>query len=374
MINQEIKLEEVLLSYKWGEECLEQIINEIKFLKADKYIIVTDDSVYNLHGNELYESLSSTYPVLVLSSPPGENHKNLETLFRYINSALAWGATRKTVVVTLGGGVPGNIGGLLASLLFRGIRLVHIPTTLIALADSVLSLKQAINGKSAKNLIGAFYVPTIILGDLAYLKTLSLEELKSGLCETVKNTLAIFPQDQEKIREYLPLALDKDSEALRVIFQLSLAAKLHVMAEDKYEKKRALILEYGHTIGHAIELEVAQLGEGRRISHGEAVAIGMLTAAELSSSLKCLDDKGRKSHFELLEPLSIKPHLPPGVSSGALIERMKSDNKRGYINLKEDELGLILLERLGSPKGLMDCPITPVETKQVLSILEQMEA
>lgn len=154
-----IAFEDISIPFLWGTNCIDEIVHKISNIKADRYVLVTDDKIKDLYGDMLTELLKRNKPVLILSSPTGEKYKNISTLMNYINRSLDWGITRQTLIITLGGGIPGNIGGLLASLLFRGIRLIHIPTTLVAIFDSIISLKQAINGNNAKNLIGTFYIP-----------------------------------------------------------------------------------------------------------------------------------------------------------------------------------------------------------------------
>src|SRR5215210_990441 len=167
----------------YGHDCLSEICEKLAALEADRFLIVTDERVRSLYGAELAVALKRLAPSLMLIAAPGEGSKNLEILLNHAERAVAWGATRRSVLVTLGGGVPGNLGGLLAALLFRGIRLVHIPTTLIGAMDSVISLKQAVNSRLGKNLFGTFYPPTAVMTDTCVFQTLPAREIRAGICE-----------------------------------------------------------------------------------------------------------------------------------------------------------------------------------------------
>jgi 3-dehydroquinate synthase/2-deoxy-scyllo-inosose synthase len=291
----------------------------------------------------------------------------------YLEAALSWGVTRKSLIITLGGGIPGNIGGLLASLLFRGIRFVHIPTTVVGMFDSVLSLKQAINGSKAKNLIGVFSKPQAIFGDLTLLRSLSKEHMRSGLCETIKNALSISPEDLEPLRTLLVKMMQGDIAATKEIFQMNVDAKLKVMRDDKFEKKRAVVLEYGHTLGHAIEICIARQNLPISISHGEAVGIGMVAAAEISAKLGCLNRKAVDLHYEYLNMIGSPVKIPAELSLEEVLKSMLFDNKRGYIQIRENEIAMVLLKELGLPQGNLNCPLVPVAKEIVLETLQELQ-
>lgn len=176
-----------------GHGVLDEVATILLDMEADRYFVVTDDTVREIVGTVIAQKLNRTVPTLLVSQPPGEEHKTLSTLSRYVDAALSFGVTRQSVVVAVGGGVPGNVAGLLAGLLFRGVRLAHFPTTVIAACDSVLSAKQAVNTAHAKNMIGLYHPPEVIVIDLAVLAGNSRRDLRSGTCETVKNALCSLP-------------------------------------------------------------------------------------------------------------------------------------------------------------------------------------
>lgn len=362
----ELKYQDVTIPYFWGQFCLENIVGKINEFDADKYLIITDSTVENLYGNKLLALLSSSKQVKLLSFPPGEKFKTIDTVTHFLEEGLKWGITRRSIVIALGGGIPGNLGGLVASLLYRGIRLIQIPTTSIAMFDSVLSLKQAVNSNLSKNSIGSFYIPTAIITDLDFLKTLPLSEAKSGLCETIKNVLAITPESYNELKLHLKKSLEGDYECLNYIFSSSINAKNKVMKLDKYEKNKALVLEYGHTVGHALEM-ILSADSNFRITHGEAVALGMILEAEISNQLGYLSRAEVSKHYELLNEINVSTKIPGNINAETICAALKYDNKRGYLNPTDDEATMILLEKLGNPLTTNGFPLINIS----LSILKE---
>lgn len=372
MKEQQILFEDVRFPFFTGVNCTEEIFSKIAALSYGKIVIVTDDTVLSLVGQQLATYLERASKVLLLSFPAGEHSKCFATVTNYLEKVLTWGADRSTLFVCLGGGIPGNVGGLCAALLFRGVRFVHFSTTLVGLFDSVLSLKQAVNASMAKNTVGTFHVPTAVFGDLALFHTLSQRDIRSGVCESIKNTLCLCPHLLSEMPAVLQKALAYDTEAFLALEESSILAKTQVMQHDKFEKHAALALEYGHTTGHAIELAHARVTKDS-ISHGEAVGIGMLVAADVARALGVLSEGCYDAHTQLLEAVSIRRSLPQGVTADTLIQYMLKDNKRGHISLKEDELGMVLLRDLGDVLGPKDKPIVSVPIQVVHTILKIYE-
>lgn len=355
-----------------GDNCVEEVCAKLCGLEADRYIIVTDDRVKDMYGVNLAAVLNRNRPTTILSAPSGEEGKNLKSLVSYAERAIQWGATRRTVVVTLGGGVPGNLGGLLAALLFRGIRLVHMPTTLIGMLDSVISFKQSVNSSFGKNLIGTFYRPLMILADTQTLKTLPAREIRAGVCEVIKNAVAIHPHIIERLLDILNPDCKYRSADFRFLLETSLAAKMEVMVADPCERGRGLILEYGHTIGHAIELADSCGNGGQRISHGEAVGIGMLGAAQIANLLTGLEDSAVAVHHELLLRAGACRNLPVRIHPEEVMRVLMFDNKRGYRQPRAGNIDMILLYKLGIPSGELDMPLTSVPLSNVRDVIESL--
>lgn len=361
--------------FLWGEDCLDGAIERLRAMDGDLYILVTDPTVDALHGRSLREALQPYRPVLTLVvDPPGEAGKTLETLSRFADRAFAAGATRRSVVVTVGGGVPGNVGGLLAAMLFRGIRLVHIPTTLIGMFDSVVSLKQAVNTPRGKNLLGAYYRPEMVLADVAMLATLPPSQVRSGLCEVIKNALAIDPAAIPDLEARLSPDCRLSREDAVWLLEFSLRSKARVMEDDPRERSRGVVLEYGHTVGHAIELAHNQLCPGAGISHGEAVAVGMLVAAEVAARLGLLPPDAVATHYRLVERIGAHKTLPSGVAPQRVLELVHFDNKRGYRSLDSTHVAMILLRDLGSPAEQAAQPLTAVPRTLLAAVVEDFAA
>ncbi|WP_243795013.1 2-deoxy-scyllo-inosose synthase [Saccharopolyspora gloriosae] len=368
----EVELGGLELPYYFGSGCMDEIAEKIEELGADKIFIVTDAEVLRLHGDKLLFALGNRTPVVVLSGQPGESLKSLERLALHIEQVLRDGATRRSLVVSFGGGVPGNLAGVVASLLFRGVRLVHIPTTTVSAMDSVLSLKQAINSPFGKNHIGSYYRPVGIYADVSLFETLPSRELRSGLGEMSKNCLAILPELIEPMKKILASGDFGGVETLLWLLDASIRAKCLVTREDPHEKGAGLALEYGHTVGHAIELLDHRQRGNVAISHGEAVALGMLVAARVSRARGWLSQAKVDTHDDIVAGLGVAPCLPDGVSGDEILRLIKDDNKRGYLPVGPDEAPFVLLRELGVPAVTGTLPLVPVGFAEVAAALEEL--
>ncbi|WP_016908914.1 2-deoxy-scyllo-inosose synthase [Streptomyces xiaopingdaonensis] len=336
-------------------------------LDADRFVLVADTGLPEELMQAVELNLGTVAPTTVVRARAAESEKNLTALDRIAEQALESGITRRSVVVALGGGVVGNLAGLLAALLFRGIRLVHMPTTLLGMSDSVLSLKQAVNSSCGKNHLGTFHAPVMVWNDLDFLRTLPADEIRSALCETIKNVLGIVPEHYDEVASLLRTDADYTPEVLGRFIDLCVDAKSAVMRSDHQEKGEALILEYGHTTGHAAELLT-----GGRFRHGYAIGVGMLAAARMSRRLGVLDLSDEHAHRELLERNGAPTQLPPGLLTDALVEVVRRDNKRGYLPGTPGTLDYILLEAPGRahrPGGRM---ITQVDEETVRAGIESV--
>ncbi|WP_407873146.1 2-deoxy-scyllo-inosose synthase [Paenibacillus sp. P36] len=324
-----------------GEGILGQVTEWLNPFEVDKYMIISDSGVPHpivAQTMAAFEKAGTTY---LLTFPPGEKNKNLITIENLCRKALALGADRRTVIVALGGGVSGNVAGMVAGMLCRGLPLIHIPTTLIAASDSVLSLKQGVNLDQGKNILGFFYTPRVVCVELSFLHSLPAREIRSGLCELVKNLLAILPEQIDTYRKLLRPSSTYRMEELQQFIEFCIEAKMTVMQDDPYEKNHAVVLEYGHTIGHAVEL----LGNGD-YSHGESIAFGMLCMSTVSKWLGLLTENEVDLHHELLELIGANV-IPPSSWIPDIEKYMLRDNKKGYRRYVPGKTGLVLLNGLG---------------------------
>ncbi len=348
-----------------GVRCMDKIISNLRELSASSYHLITDRTVSQLHAGILFEQLSTQTPASLWVIDNGESFKSLETVEYLAREMVKGGIDRGSVIVAVGGGVIGNLSGLTAALLFRGIRFVHVPTTLIAAADSVASLKQAVNLSVGKNLLGCFHKPTAVLIDLNFLRTLPSTQIRSGMYEIIKNALTVATENIPLLESGLKQDANYSDTELMVIVEAGLLAKQKVMKADKCERKEALVFEYGHTVGHAIELAA----EGR-VPHGEAVGLGMIVAAEVASRLGRLSEADRSLHHRLLRRNGLTVRLPVGVTVAAVMALVRMDNKRGYVCTRPDQVAMILLDGLGVPAGPIGRPLILVDASLIQSCIE----
>lgn len=363
----ELCLGSVKFPFYLSTDALDSAIDRLLDLSASRYLVVADSNVAPLYGKDIVERLSKSAQADLLTHEAGEQYKTYEQVGSLMDTAFKLGADRASVVVAVGGGVTGNMAGLMAALMFRGIRLVHVPTSLIAMLDSVFSLKQAINATVGKNMIGTFYSPIEVLADLSVLRTLPRREMLAGMCEVVKNAVAIRPSMTDFLREGLNPHSMYDDQFLRPVIAESLAAKAMVVQEDEQERYAGMALEYGHTVGHA--LEYTALGH---ISHGEAIGLGMLVAAEVSRRMGHLDAATADLHRELLSRAGAMCSVPAGIDLDEVARRLCFDNKRGYLALGKDTYAMVLLEGAGRPLWTGNRPLVEVPGPLVREVLAEL--
>ncbi len=289
---------------------------------SDKLVIITDPTVKSLYGSTLKQGLTSNgFKVIILEVPEGEEQKSLETAGRLYHELTDFYAERTTPILALGGGVIGDLAGFVAATYLRGVPLIQIPTTLLAQGDSSIGGKVAVNHGLLKNKIGAFYQPRLTISDISTLKTLSPRELSDGLAEIIKHGVILDGEFFSYLEENLDKIKSLDDRVLETIVFRSAKIKAEVVEKDELDLGLRNILNYGHTIGHAIEW-VSEL----KVWHGEAVAIGMLVAARISNKLGILD----KNEVIRLKNLVTRAGLPteiPSLQLERLIQAMKHDKK-----------------------------------------------
>ena len=247
-----------------------------KYLAGPDCLIVTNETVGPLHLETLYKNLPDESAVVSL--PDGEEHKTLGNAAAILDELVASQANRDATIVALGGGVVGDIAGFAAACYMRGIAFIQVPTTLLAQVDSSVGGKTGVNHSQGKNLIGAFHQPRLVLIDTDTLTTLPDRELKAGLAEIIKYGAIADLEFFSWLEGNMSELLGRNRDALVFAIRRSCELKAEIVAEDEREAGRRAILNFGHTFGHAIE---RSLGYGEWL-HGEAVAAGMLMAAELS--------------------------------------------------------------------------------------------
>jgi 3-dehydroquinate synthase len=289
--------------------------------RAGKVFVVTEDTVWRHHGERLRAAFSGR-PFHLLRFAGGEERKRLAAVEEMAERMVALGGDRTSIVVTFGGGVVDDLGGFLAAIFMRGIPVIQIPTTLLAQVDAAVGGKTGANLESGKNLVGAFHQPLAVLTDPDVLSTLPEREFRAGLMEVLKCGV-IRSEPLFHLMESRPDAvLARDPDVLAGLIAESVRIKCEVVSADEKEGGLRRILNFGHTIGHALEAETAYA----RFLHGEAVGIGMKAAAHLShlAGLLAIEDRGR-----ILHAIALYGPLPStqGIAAGNLAARLARDKK-----------------------------------------------
>ena len=277
------------------------------YLKGDVHFLV-DSKVDALHKESL-EGYYHSYPFHVVEV--SEKRKTLVTVEHIVRELIHSGVTRSSTLVIIGGGVLGDLGGFIASSLLRGITLIHVPTTLLAMVDSSLGGKNGVN-VGAKNTFGTIYQPLAVIADTTFLTTLPEREVKTGLSEVIKYGCV---QDH-KILQSLEITPT-------LIFRC-IQAKMHVVIQDPKEHSIRAILNFGHTIGHALE----SVTKYATYTHGEAVAIGMCAEARIAQRMKILSEQDCKNIISSISSVGLPTTIPLGLSIDKVITSMKKDKKK----------------------------------------------
>lgn len=302
-----------------------------------KVAIITDEKVASIYGERILENFVKLgIRAKLFSFPPGEGSKNIETVIYLARKLVQRSYDRKDLIVALGGGVVGDIAGFLASIYLRGIPYVQVPTTLLAQVDSSVGGKTGVDLPEGKNLIGTFYQPKKVYIDVDTLKTLPVDEIKNGLAEVIKYGCTLKKGLFEFIRKKKREILSLNPEAIEHIIYESCRLKAMVVSKDEKESGLRRVLNFGHTIGHAIEVEL-----NYQIPHGIAVALGMLVEARLSEKLGVAKEKVFASLKELLGEFSF-PEKIAGITPDNLILHIQKDKK-----VAKGTLTIVLLERIG---------------------------
>ena len=286
-------------------------------------IVVSDARVARLYGRRFARLLSSPGgAATLLTFPSGERYKTRETKARLEDRLLKLGAGRDTVVVALGGGVTGDLAGFLAATWHRGVPVVSIPTTVLAMVDAALGGKTAVDLPGGKNLVGAFHQPVSLWADVRLLRTLPARTFRAGLAEAVKTAVALDAALFRRLEADVPRLLLRDERAVERIVARCLALKGRVVAGDERDAGRRAVLNFGHTAAHAIEA-----ASDYRVSHGEAVSIGVVAEARLAERVTGLPRSHADRIEALLRALRLPVRPPVGLDRKRLIGAMSRDKK-----------------------------------------------
>ncbi len=318
-----------------------------KVLQPSRIILVTHPSLLQLYGDKVLAGFKKQgLATDIIEVPEGETSKSLHQADIIYDQLLGFNCDRKSVLIALGGGVIGDITGFVAATYQRGIPFIQVPTTLLSQVDSSVGGKTAVNHPKGKNMIGAFYQPRLVIADLDTLQTLPQNEFRAGLAEVIKygviSDASLFDYLEKNAEKILQL----DHECLAHVIKTSCAIKAKVVEKDERESHYRMILNFGHTLGHAIE---ALTGYSQFI-HGEAVAIGMVYAAKLSQQLgKCQEEVPTRLR-ELVKKCGL-PSQWPDLDSREVIESLYHDKKTMNHKIK-----FILVKEMGTVEIVEDMP------------------
>jgi 3-dehydroquinate synthase len=313
---------------------------------AGRLFVITVAPVRRKWGKKLMGSLTAAgFETKILEMPEGERFKRLAAVEGLAEKLSSLGADRNAVLVAFGGGIAGDVGGLLASLYMRGIELVQIPTTVLAQVDASVGGKTGVNLKAGKNLIGTFHQPRVVLIDPQVLSSLPEREYRAGLYEALKCGVIGNPELFREFEENRERILKRDPTTVERLIAESVRLKAQVVSLDEKENGLRRVLNFGHTIGHALEAETGY----RMLLHGEAVAWGMVAAARIAASIGKLDENDAGRIRDATRELGALPKLE--VRGHSIARRLQSDKKT-----RNGKVHFVLPTEIGKVEVVNDVP------------------
>jgi 3-dehydroquinate synthase len=332
-----------------GPDLLDDGATLAAHVRGRHVLVVSDSTVGPLYAARVVAALGAHSPAQVLVSciAAGEASKTLDAFGELMRELADFGATRDACVFALGGGVVGDLAGFAAASWMRGIDVVQLPTSLLAMVDSSVGGKTAVDLPQGKNLVGAFHSPRAVIADTATLRTLPERELRAGLAEVVKYGAIGDAAFLQWLDAQALALLARDGAALAEAIAVSCTHKAAIVARDPLERGERALLNFGHTFGHAIEAEQGYGG----LVHGEAVAVGMVLAARLSARLGLAPDAEADALAALLERFGLPTKLPTGLDPEALLARMRLDKKASAGGLR-----FVLWDGPGAARVVADVP------------------
>jgi len=317
-----------------------------------KVVVISDENVNALFGSTVEDSLLrwGFEPSFVVI-PPGEEQKSLDSAVLIYGRLNDVGAERRTPLLALGGGVIGDLTGFVAATYFRGLPLVHLPTTLLAQVDSSIGGKVAVNHGHLKNNIGAFHQPVAVLSDTGVLQRLPAREFRNGMAEVIKSAVIRDAGFLAYLEEHLDRVMERDEHVLERIVFVTAEIKSAVVQEDERDSGLRNILNFGHTMGHAIES-----ASGFSLGHGEAVSIGMVAAFRLAIAMGMLDERELERLRSLLMRVGLPVTVPADIDVATVLTAMAHDKK-----VTDGRIRFILPVRMGDVVIRSDVPVRLIE-------------
>lgn len=307
--------------------------------------VVSDENAERLFASRVMTSLTNaSFDPMLITIPPGEASKSLEQVGAICDEMIAAELDRQSFVIGLGGGVVGDVSGFVAAIFQRGVPHVQIPTTLLAMVDSSIGGKCGVNTREGKNLLGAIHQPLLVIDDVDLLQTLPKHELRQGFAEIIKHAIIADAEMFARLHDVdLP---DVD------LIKRNVELKARVVASDERDESGArAILNFGHTVGHAIE----RAGEYKKISHGDAVALGMIAAANVSTKRAGLPNEQRDAIVDLVRRFELPTELPDEFSRDEIFQALKRDKKFAH-----GEVRFVVTPKIGSARLSRDVTLDDI--------------
>ncbi|MBN1365989.1 MAG: 3-dehydroquinate synthase [Syntrophaceae bacterium] len=343
-----------------GKNIFDRIVLLIaKDHKAGHYVVITDDCVGDLYGKKFATALQDIgLNASLIDFSAGESSKNIKTVLNIAGKLMESGADRGTCLIALGGGVVGDVAGFVASVFMRSVPYVQIPTTLVAQVDSSIGGKTGVDFYFGKNLLGTFYQPCAVYVDLSFLETLPEKEFNNGLAEIIKYGII----DDEKmfriLEDNIAALKSKDAKLMLNIVENCCRIKKSVVEIDEKEQGLRRILNFGHTLGHALEA-ISKF----TITHGEGVAMGMTAAALISQKMGYLKNRETERIESLISKAGLPVKIPQSLNAENIIAQLRKDKKK-----KGDIINFVLLKKIGMPFIMGN-----IEHKLIAAVIEEMK-
>jgi 3-dehydroquinate synthase len=318
-----------------------------------RVVILTDSGVGEIWGARAEAALKTRGEIVAVQVASGEASKVLAVAEQVMDRMVSEKVGRSDLLVTLGGGMVSDLGGFVASVYHRGIRVAHLPTSLLGQVDAAVGGKTGVNLGGGKNLAGTYHQPIAVIADTETLATLPEREFTSGLAEVIKCGLALEPSLLDLLEPAAPAVAAREPEVLAELVAACVRIKAGVVAQDEFDQDRRAMLNYGHTLGHALEAE-----SGFGVLHGEAIAVGMVASAHLAADSGLLDEGEVRRHISLLERFRLP--VTASFDPEAVLERILLDKKR------RGEGRWVLLKGLGHPV------VVPVSEEAALTAIQKV--
>ncbi|TDX45411.1 3-dehydroquinate synthase [Orenia marismortui] len=343
-----VELGERSYEIKIGYDILSKVGQYLKELNlGSKVMIITNELVDSLYGREVEQAIKKAgFEVNIAKIGDGEEYKVLDSAKNLYDQAVNANLDRSSTIIALGGGVVGDIAGFIAATYMRGVNFVQIPTTVLAQVDSSVGGKVAVNHPQGKNLIGAFYQPKLVVADIKVLSTLEPRQLKAGLAEVIKYGVIWDKEFFHFLEAKREEILELDIKTMEYLLKRCCEIKAEVVAQDEREMGIRAILNYGHTIGHALEA----VTDYQRFVHGEGVAIGMVAAAKLANKLGILDLADVEKQEQLVKDFGLAVSFD-ALKINKIIKALAKDKK-----VKDGMIRFILAEEIGKVVIKSDLP------------------